>query len=200
MRTHGAPGRPARASAPRSAPRPAPPAACLCSVLQEQKSELRKRLSYTTHRLQKLESEFGSTRSYLEVELRRAQEELEKVTLKLRRSGYGTGRGRVGSGRARAGLQVCGAARGALPPGGFGRRGSPGSSEGKLLFPTSSLSQELLNQDLNPCLATARDGLRPSSHPCSIPPSLECDSGTTGKLTAERMQTLLLAVCFGFVF
>ncbi|XP_036172783.1 brain-enriched guanylate kinase-associated protein isoform X1 [Myotis myotis] len=57
------------------------------SVLQEQKSELRKRLSYTTHRLQKLESEFGSTRSYLEVELRRAQEELEKVTLKLRRSG-----------------------------------------------------------------------------------------------------------------
>nr|KAF6386104.1 brain enriched guanylate kinase associated [Myotis myotis] len=55
------------------------------SVLQEQKSELRKRLSYTTHRLQKLESEFGSTRSYLEVELRRAQEELEKVTLKLRR-------------------------------------------------------------------------------------------------------------------
>ncbi|KAK1339473.1 hypothetical protein QTO34_020156 [Cnephaeus nilssonii] len=82
VRTHGAPGWP---EAPRSVPRPAPPAACLCSVLQEQKSELRKRLSYTTHRLQKLESEFGSTRSYLEVELRRAQEELEKVTLKLRR-------------------------------------------------------------------------------------------------------------------
>nr|KAF6287196.1 brain enriched guanylate kinase associated [Pipistrellus kuhlii] len=55
------------------------------SVLQEQKSELRKRLTYTTNRLQRLESEFGSTRSYLEVELRRAQEELEKVTLKLRR-------------------------------------------------------------------------------------------------------------------
>ncbi|CAK6431795.1 unnamed protein product [Pipistrellus nathusii] len=54
-------------------------------VLQEQKSELRKRLTYTTNRLQRLESEFGSTRSYLEVELRRAQEELEKVTLKLRR-------------------------------------------------------------------------------------------------------------------
>lgn len=97
VRTHGAPGWP---EAPRSVPRPAPPAACLCSVLQEQKSELRKRLSYTTHRLQKLESEFGSTRSYLEVELRRAQEELEKVTLKLRRSGYGTRGVRVGLGRS----------------------------------------------------------------------------------------------------
>lgn len=33
-----------------------------------------------------LETEFDSTRQYLEVELRRAQEELEKVTEKLRRS------------------------------------------------------------------------------------------------------------------
>ncbi|OBS82843.1 hypothetical protein A6R68_23160 [Neotoma lepida] len=56
-----------------------------CSALQEQKGELRKRLSYTTHRLEKLESEFGSTRHYLEIELRRAQEELDKVTEKLRR-------------------------------------------------------------------------------------------------------------------
>lgn len=32
-----------------------------------------------------LETEFDSTRQYLEVELRRAQEELEKVTEKLRR-------------------------------------------------------------------------------------------------------------------
>uniref|UniRef100_A0A4X1TJ01 Brain enriched guanylate kinase associated n=1 Tax=Sus scrofa TaxID=9823 RepID=A0A4X1TJ01_PIG len=55
------------------------------SALQEQKGELRKRLSYTTHKLEKLETEFDSTRHYLEVELRRAQEELEKVTEKLRR-------------------------------------------------------------------------------------------------------------------
>uniref|UniRef100_A0A670ZBL1 Brain enriched guanylate kinase associated n=1 Tax=Pseudonaja textilis TaxID=8673 RepID=A0A670ZBL1_PSETE len=55
------------------------------STLQEQKGELCKRLSYTTHKLEMLETEFDSTRQYLEVELRRAQEELEKVTEKLRR-------------------------------------------------------------------------------------------------------------------
>nr|XP_009935198.1 PREDICTED: brain-enriched guanylate kinase-associated protein [Opisthocomus hoazin] len=55
------------------------------STLQEQKGELRKRLSYTTHKLEMLETEFDSTRQYLEIELRRAQEELEKVTEKLRR-------------------------------------------------------------------------------------------------------------------
>uniref|UniRef100_A0A8D0GRD1 Brain enriched guanylate kinase associated n=1 Tax=Sphenodon punctatus TaxID=8508 RepID=A0A8D0GRD1_SPHPU len=56
----------------------------LCA-LEKQKGELRKRLSYTTHKLEMLETEFDSTRQYLEVELRRAQEELEKVTEKLRR-------------------------------------------------------------------------------------------------------------------
>uniref|UniRef100_A0A8C4VSW7 Brain enriched guanylate kinase associated n=1 Tax=Gopherus evgoodei TaxID=1825980 RepID=A0A8C4VSW7_9SAUR len=55
------------------------------STLQEQKGELRKRLTYTTHKLEMLETEFDSTRQYLEIELRRAQEELEKVTEKLRR-------------------------------------------------------------------------------------------------------------------
>ncbi|XP_028927625.2 brain-enriched guanylate kinase-associated protein isoform X2 [Ornithorhynchus anatinus] len=57
----------------------------LWDSLPEQKGELRKRLSYTTHKLEMLESEFDSTRHYLEIELRRAQEELEKVTEKLRR-------------------------------------------------------------------------------------------------------------------
>ncbi|KAJ1104929.1 hypothetical protein NDU88_002337, partial [Pleurodeles waltl] len=55
------------------------------STLQDQKEELRKRLSYTAHKLEMLESEFDNTRQYLETELRRAQEELEKVTEKLRR-------------------------------------------------------------------------------------------------------------------
>ncbi|XP_035249667.1 brain-enriched guanylate kinase-associated protein [Anguilla anguilla] len=55
------------------------------SSLQEQKDDLRKRLSYTTHKLELLETEFDSTRQYLETELRRAQEELEKFTDKLRR-------------------------------------------------------------------------------------------------------------------
>ncbi|XP_065762474.1 brain-enriched guanylate kinase-associated protein-like [Muntiacus reevesi] len=65
------------------------------SSLQEQKGELRKRLSYTTHRLEKLENEFDSTRHFLEIELRRAQEELEKVTEKLRRSARPSGSARV---------------------------------------------------------------------------------------------------------
>uniref|UniRef100_A0A8C3AB80 Si:dkey-174m14.3 n=1 Tax=Cyclopterus lumpus TaxID=8103 RepID=A0A8C3AB80_CYCLU len=53
--------------------------------LQEQKEDLRKRLSFTTHKLELLQSEFDSTRQYLETELRRAQEELDKFTDKLRR-------------------------------------------------------------------------------------------------------------------
>lgn len=100
MRTHGAPGWPARASvSPALSAAARPAAACRCSALQEQKGELRKRLSYTTHKLEKLETEFDSTRHYLEIELRRAQEELEKVTEKLRRSGGGV----VGGGGARRG-------------------------------------------------------------------------------------------------
>ncbi|XP_030201861.1 brain-enriched guanylate kinase-associated protein isoform X1 [Gadus morhua] len=55
------------------------------SSLLEQKEDLRKRLSFTTHKLELLESEFDSTRQYLETELRRAQEELDKFTDKLRR-------------------------------------------------------------------------------------------------------------------
>ncbi|XP_063039512.1 brain-enriched guanylate kinase-associated protein [Engraulis encrasicolus] len=54
--------------------------------LQEQKEEnLRKRLNYTTHKLEQLEAEFDSTRQYLETELRRAQEELDKFMDKLHR-------------------------------------------------------------------------------------------------------------------
>ncbi|KAI4882139.1 hypothetical protein NFI96_016957 [Prochilodus magdalenae] len=55
----------------------------LHSSVQEQKEDLRKRLSCTTHKLEILESEFNSTRQYLETELRGAQEELEKFTDKL---------------------------------------------------------------------------------------------------------------------
>ncbi|XP_066529495.1 brain-enriched guanylate kinase-associated protein isoform X1 [Hoplias malabaricus] len=55
------------------------------SSVQEQKEDLQKRLSYTTHKLEMLESEFDSTRQYLEAELLRAQVELEKCTEKLNR-------------------------------------------------------------------------------------------------------------------
>lgn len=61
------------------------PCVFVCSSLLEQKEDLRKRLSYTTHKLELLQSEFDSTRQYLETELRRAQEELDKFTDKLRR-------------------------------------------------------------------------------------------------------------------
>lgn len=44
------------------------------SSLQEQKEDLRKQLSYTTHKLEMLETEFDATKQYLETELRRAQE------------------------------------------------------------------------------------------------------------------------------
>ncbi|XP_061699198.1 brain-enriched guanylate kinase-associated protein isoform X2 [Syngnathoides biaculeatus] len=55
------------------------------SSFQDHKEDLRKRLSYTMHKLEMVEGEFDSTRQYLETELRRAQEELEKFTEKLRR-------------------------------------------------------------------------------------------------------------------
>ncbi|TSO67451.1 Brain-enriched guanylate kinase-associated protein [Bagarius yarrelli] len=51
----------------------------------EQKEDLRKQLSFTTHKLEMLEAEFDATKQYLETELRRAQEELEKFTDKLHR-------------------------------------------------------------------------------------------------------------------
>ncbi|MED6248984.1 hypothetical protein ATANTOWER_007837 [Ataeniobius toweri] len=55
------------------------------SSFHDHKDDIRKRLSYTTHKLEMVEAEFDSTRQYLETELRRAQEELEKFTEKLRR-------------------------------------------------------------------------------------------------------------------
>lgn len=57
----------------------------MLSSFHDHKDDLRKCLSYTTHKLEMVETEFDSTRQYLETELRRAQEELEKFTEKLRR-------------------------------------------------------------------------------------------------------------------
>uniref|UniRef100_A0A8C4ZX87 Brain-enriched guanylate kinase-associated protein n=1 Tax=Gadus morhua TaxID=8049 RepID=A0A8C4ZX87_GADMO len=71
-----------------------PPCRDLPSALSvhDHKEDLRKRLSFTTHKLEMVEMEFDSTRQYLETELRRAQEELDKFTDKLRRiqSSYAT--------------------------------------------------------------------------------------------------------------
>uniref|UniRef100_A0A3B1J4X2 Si:dkey-174m14.3 n=1 Tax=Astyanax mexicanus TaxID=7994 RepID=A0A3B1J4X2_ASTMX len=76
---------PRAVASPRSIHKPSDEEMKTISSLQEQKEDLRKRLSYTTHKLELLESEFDSTRQYLETELRRAQEELDKFTDKLRR-------------------------------------------------------------------------------------------------------------------
>ena len=57
----------------------------MSSSVHDHKEDLRKRLSFTTHKLEMVEMEFDSTRQYLETELRRAQEELDKFTDKLRR-------------------------------------------------------------------------------------------------------------------
>nr|XP_021322925.1 uncharacterized protein LOC101883656 isoform X1 [Danio rerio] len=52
---------------------------------QEQKEDLRRRLCCSTQKLQQLQREFESTRVYLEAELRRAQDQLDTFTEKLRR-------------------------------------------------------------------------------------------------------------------
>lgn len=70
---------------PSTSSRQLSPSATRCSSFHDHKDDLRKRLSYTAHKLEMVETEFDSTRQYLETELRRAQEELEKFTEKLRR-------------------------------------------------------------------------------------------------------------------
>uniref|UniRef100_W5LLZ5 Brain-enriched guanylate kinase-associated protein n=1 Tax=Astyanax mexicanus TaxID=7994 RepID=W5LLZ5_ASTMX len=61
---------------------------CLHSYMQEQKENLRKNLSHTTHKLKMLESEFDTTRQYLEKELRQTQEKLDKFIDELIQSSY----------------------------------------------------------------------------------------------------------------
>lgn len=149
-----------------------PAAACRCSALQEQKGELRKRLSYTTHKLEKLETEFDSTRHYLEIELRRAQEELEKVTEKLRRCGggawsYGAGPGRTWR-AAQRGTPTSSSAASSCGP--ICRWGVHGSMRGQLLFQSRALCEEYPRQDLNLGMAVARTDSLPRhlSTPCSF--------------------------------
>ncbi|XP_078503565.1 tight junction-associated protein 1 [Lissotriton helveticus] len=54
-------------------------------LLQHQNEELRRRLAYTTSKMETLEREVDSGRHYLEMELSRNQEELEKFKDKFRR-------------------------------------------------------------------------------------------------------------------
>lgn len=56
-----------------------------CSFLQHQNDELRRRLAYATTKMEAMEHEVDAGRHYLEVELSRNREELEKLKDKFRR-------------------------------------------------------------------------------------------------------------------
>uniref|UniRef100_A0A4W3KBD0 Tight junction associated protein 1 (peripheral) n=1 Tax=Callorhinchus milii TaxID=7868 RepID=A0A4W3KBD0_CALMI len=53
--------------------------------LQQQNEELRRHLNHTTHKLEMMESDFESSRHYLETELNHAREEMDKLRDKFRR-------------------------------------------------------------------------------------------------------------------
>ncbi|XP_039593864.1 tight junction-associated protein 1 [Polypterus senegalus] len=55
------------------------------NVLQQQNEDLRCRLSFTTHKMEAMESEFNSSQHYMETELTRTKDELEKMKDKFRR-------------------------------------------------------------------------------------------------------------------
>ncbi|XP_007896428.1 tight junction-associated protein 1 isoform X2 [Callorhinchus milii] len=57
----------------------------LIKQLQQQNEELRRHLNHTTHKLEMMESDFESSRHYLETELNHAREEMDKLRDKFRR-------------------------------------------------------------------------------------------------------------------
>ncbi|MGH0181112.1 UNVERIFIED_CONTAM: hypothetical protein FKN15_005866 [Acipenser sinensis] len=54
-------------------------------VLQQQNEDLRQRLTYTTHKMEAMETEFESSQHYMEAEMGRTKDELEKMKDKFRR-------------------------------------------------------------------------------------------------------------------
>ncbi|XP_058880875.1 tight junction-associated protein 1-like isoform X2 [Acipenser ruthenus] len=54
-------------------------------VLQQQNEDLRQRLTCTTHKMEAMETEFESSRHYMEAEMGRTKDELEKMKDKFRR-------------------------------------------------------------------------------------------------------------------
>ncbi|GCB82210.1 hypothetical protein scyTo_0021557, partial [Scyliorhinus torazame] len=53
--------------------------------LQQQNEELLRKLSHTTNKLEMMETDFESSRHYLEAELSHAREEMDKLKDKFRR-------------------------------------------------------------------------------------------------------------------
>ncbi|XP_076747477.1 tight junction-associated protein 1 isoform X4 [Maylandia zebra] len=54
-------------------------------ILQQQNEDLRRRLSLTTHKMEAMEAEFDSNRHYMEAELSRTRDDLDKMRDKFRR-------------------------------------------------------------------------------------------------------------------
>ncbi|RXM33002.1 Tight junction-associated protein 1 [Acipenser ruthenus] len=62
-------------------------------VLQQQNEDLRQRLTCTTHKMEAMETEFESSRHYMEAEMGRTKDELEKMKDKFRSQAFGPDRG-----------------------------------------------------------------------------------------------------------
>lgn len=54
-------------------------------MLQQQNEELQRRLSLSNHRMEALEAEFDGSRHYMEAELSRTRDDLDKMRDKFRR-------------------------------------------------------------------------------------------------------------------
>lgn len=54
-------------------------------ILQQQNEDLRRRLSQTTHKMEEMETEFETSRHYMQAELGRTRDDLEKMRDKFRR-------------------------------------------------------------------------------------------------------------------
>ncbi|CDQ86983.1 unnamed protein product [Oncorhynchus mykiss] len=55
-------------------------------ILQQQNEELRRRLSHTTHKMEAMETEFETSRHYMQGEMGRTRDDLEKMRDKFRRT------------------------------------------------------------------------------------------------------------------
>eukprot|EP00063_Salmo_salar_P034726 XP_014009561.1 PREDICTED: tight junction-associated protein 1 isoform X1 [Salmo salar] len=80
-------------SAPANTAGPNPPDPCQDSlsdadrikILQQQNEDLRRRLSHTTHKMEAMETEFETSRHYMQGEMGRTRDDLEKMRDKFRR-------------------------------------------------------------------------------------------------------------------
>ncbi|KAJ8359583.1 hypothetical protein SKAU_G00161080 [Synaphobranchus kaupii] len=75
---------------PAQPPQPEPCQDSLCDsdrikILQQQNEDLRRRLTHTTHKMEAMETEFQSSRHFMQAEMGRTKDDLEKMRDKFRR-------------------------------------------------------------------------------------------------------------------